>query len=386
MISNSTGCLIKIINQTTNEINFLEANDILVPSHIQNSFTISLKNSDDWIQSETIYITPDIKRTISNSYVLPLEGSIHIILHNNNEMMQLVISSTCEGKLRFLSIASMLVVANHTKKKLKILPFCAEIGEKIVEPIRRNELPYGNCVELYNNDKKDKNKKGNPISTFTNLTVRGKKKINSATLSFIAIAESDQNNFTCPIKIQPTLKKSLNLPNDHENCSISLSILKHEEQFFVSIFENHKPMLAVTNNTDFNLFVAQTDMKNPSAKYILPHKEIGDEKWISWFQIVPSKQKVFYTPPTINEHFPEIYNPDYGIIFACVSGDEFIRWSLPIKIDDTKKIMINVPMFGDLKLLVDVRSKTAEIIINYIDAEDQGFVEDNHVSWKKKYF
>jgi vacuolar protein sorting-associated protein 13B len=139
-------------------------------------------------------------------------------------------------------------------------------------------------------------------------------------------------------------------------------------------------MLSVTNNTDFNLFVAQTDMKT-SAKYILPHKEISDEKWLSWFQVIPSKQKVFYTPPTINEHFPEIFNPDYGIIFACVSGDEFIRWSLPIKIDDTKKIIINVPMFGDLKILVDVRSKTSEININYIDAEDQGFVEDNHVSF-----
>lgn len=295
--------------------------------------------------------------------------------------MQLVISSTCEGKMRFLSIATMLVIANHTKKNLKILPFCVEVSEKINEPIRRNELPNGNCIELHKNEKKNKIKKGNPIITFTNLSVRGRKRINSNTINFIAISESDQNNFTCPVKIQPTLKKCLNLSNENESFSIGLSIIKHDEQFFISIFDDLKPMLSVTNNTDFNLFVAQTDMKNPSAKYILPHKEIGDEKWLSWFQVVASKQKVFYTPPTINEHFPDLFNPDYGIIFACVSGDEFIRWSLPIKIDDTKKIIINVPMFGDLKLLVDVRSKTSEITINYIDAEDQGFVEDNHVNF-----
>lgn len=62
-----------------------------------------------------------------------------------------------------------------------------------------------------------------------------------------------------------------------------------------------------------------------------------------------------------------------------MSGDEFIRWSLPIKIDETKKIIINVPMYGDLKLLVDVKSKTSEITINYIDG-DEGFVDDGYVS------
>jgi vacuolar protein sorting-associated protein 13B len=330
--------------------------------------------SDEWIQSEPIYISSDIKRTISNSYALPIEGSINITLHHNSESMLLVISSTCEGKLRFISVATLIVIANHTERELKVFPFCAEVGEK-VEALRRNEFPAGNCYDLYDNRKSDKFKKGNPISTFTNISFKSKKKFNSSMVNFIAFGVSEKNNFTCPIKIQPTIRKCLNVSNENDSFSINISILKHEEQFFVSIFNDPHPVLSVKNNTDFNLFVAQTDMKNPSAKYILPHKEIGDEKWLSWFQVVPSKQKVFYTPPTLNEHFPEIVNPDYGLIFACVCGDEFIRWSLPIKIDETKKIIINVPMFGDLKLLVDVRSKTSEITINYIDA-DEGFVDD----------
>lgn len=210
----------------------------------------------------------------------------------------------------------MLVIANHTQRNLKVLPFCVENGDKI-ESIRRNEIPIGECVDLFNNLKNQKSKKGNPIAFFTNISSKSKHKFHSNVNSFIAIGMSDKNTFTCPLKIQPTLRKCLNvLNNDNESFSINVSIIKHEEQFFVSIFNDTQPILAVKNNTDFNLFVAQTDMKNPSAKYVLPHKEISDEKWLSWFQAVASKQKVYYTPPTLNEHFPEIINPECGIIFA----------------------------------------------------------------------
>lgn len=35
MVTNSTGSLIKITNLSSNEANFLEANDIFIPSYIQ---------------------------------------------------------------------------------------------------------------------------------------------------------------------------------------------------------------------------------------------------------------------------------------------------------------------------------------------------------------
>lgn len=38
MITNSTGCLIKLTNLSSKEENLIEANEILVPSHIQVSF------------------------------------------------------------------------------------------------------------------------------------------------------------------------------------------------------------------------------------------------------------------------------------------------------------------------------------------------------------
>jgi vacuolar protein sorting-associated protein 13B len=131
----------------------------------------------------------------------------------------------------------------------------------------------------------------------------------------------------------------------------------------VTIHDDSSPFIAIRNDTDFNLYVAQVDAGNPEA-----HREVPDDR-LSWFQPVPSKQEVFYTPPIVNEHFPEITNSDYSLVLACVTGDDTPRWSQPIKIDETKKIITNVPMFGDVKLTVDDTDKTARITINYVKNE-----------------
>lgn len=144
----------------------------------------------------------------------------------------------------------------------------------------------------------------------------------------------------------------------------------------MSIYDDNSPYLTIKNDTDFHLFIAQTDLSNQNAKNILPHKEVADERFL-WYQVVSSKQSVFYTPPTIDEHFPEVINIDYGLIFACVTGDNIIRWSQPIKVDGNKKIIINVPMFGDLKLNVKVHRRTSSIIISYIDSDKDRRMKDS---------
>lgn len=282
--------------------------------------------------------------------------------------MQLLVTSSIENKMRLVVISSLVVIVNHSECELKAFTFLADAGEKL-EGIKRNEIPTKKFVKILESTKGPV-KMGQPLPVFTDLCrAKGKRKIIASFSSLIAFGNKvDEASF--PIKIQPTMRKCLNVPCDNGNIPISVSIIKHNEQFFVSIHDDPSPLMSIKNDTDFNLFVAQTDFANPSTKYILPHKEVGDERF-SWFQMVPSKQRIFYTPPIINEHFPEITNPDYGIIFACVTGDDFIRWSQPIKIDGTKKIIINVPMFGDVKLNVDAHEKMAQITIGYIQHEKE---------------
>lgn len=333
---------------------------MLSSSFPQNTFTITVDIDGTSAQSDPIYINTDLRRTISNSFSLPIEGQIHVTLQTESEILQLLLTSSIENKMRLIVISSLVVVVNNSQNDLKVFAFAADIGEKL-EGIKRNEIPTRKFKTVVGNSKE----KGEPIVSFTDLAAgKGKRKVNTTFSSFIAISgRCDDASF--PVKLQPTMRKCLNVPGEIENFPVSVSIVKHVEQFFVTIHDDPSPFISIRNDTDFNLYVGQMDMANANN---LAHREIADDRF-SWFQAAPSKQRIFYTPPVINEHFPEIINPDYGLILACVTGDDFPRWSQPIKIDGTKKIIINVPMFGDVKLTIDVGDKTARVTIGYVKDE-----------------
>lgn len=269
--------------------------------------------------------------------------------------------------MRLIIISSVVVVVNNSSQDLKIFSFCADVGEKL-DGVKRNEIPTRRFRQVSPNKSKQ-DKQGQPITTFADIcTAKGKRKLNTTFSLLLALGALSSEETSFAFKVQPTLRKCLNIPTKTGNIPIVASIIKHNEQFFVSLFDDQTPYMTVKNNTDFNLFIAQTDMVNPSTKYVLPHKEVADDRF-SWHQAVPSKQRVFYTPPILGEVFPEITNPDFGLIFACVTGDDFVRWSQPVKVDGTKKIITNVPMFGDVKLDVDTRDKIVKITISYIQQE-----------------
>lgn len=156
--------------------------------------------------------------------------------------------------------------------------------------------------------------------------IKGKRKFNLNYNFFIAIALKD-GELSCPIYInKPMIRKCFNVQVGENNVPLSLTIIKHQEQFYVSICEDNSPFLAIKNDTDFNLFVAQTDLTNPNVKTVVPRKECADDRF-QWHQMISAKTMAYYTPPLINENFPEIHNLEYGLIFACVSGESIVLFS-----------------------------------------------------------
>jgi vacuolar protein sorting-associated protein 13B len=313
--------------------------------------------------SDPIYINTDLKRTISQSYALPIDGHLQVNMSSEFGVIQLMLTSSIENKMRTIIASSTVVAINHTKYDLKIHTFATEISEKI-EGLKRNEIPI-RTSQILDKSTSKLNKLGHPVISFADLSSsKVKRKFNSTFNLFFAISLNELES-SIPIKIQPVTRQSINVFNYDLNISLAISIIKHNEQFFISIQEDKNPILIIRNNTDFDLYIAETNFSNSNAKSIQPHKEINDDR-IHWFQTAPKKQKVFYTPPIINENFPEISSPEFGLTFACVTGNDVVRWSQPIKIDGTKKIIINVPMFGDLRLDVNVEEKSWIVTINYI--------------------
>lgn len=283
-------------------------------------------------------------------------------------VVQLLLTSSIENKMRMIEVSSAVFAINHTKHDLKIYSFATEATEKI-EGLKRNEIPTARSRMMEKCESKI-NKLGHPIISFADPSInKTKRKFNSTFFLFFAIA-FDGYEHSIPLKIQPVNRQCINVFGQEQNISLAISIVKLNEQFFISIQEDKTPILVVRNNTDFDLYIAETNFSHSNSKNIQPHKEVSDDR-ISWFQTVPKKQKVFYTPPIINENYPEIGGPEFGLIFGCVTGNDIVRWSQPIKIDGTKKIIINVPMFGDLRLDVNTEEKSWIVVINYIQHENE---------------
>lgn len=91
-----------------------------------------------------------------------------------------------------------------------------------------------------------------------------------------------------------------------------MCITEHQGQHFICIHDDATPTIEFENRTELNLLLAQCD-PNDSIKSPVEHiKDINFE----WLQTVPSNATVFYTPPSINEHFPEKSDSEIAIILG----------------------------------------------------------------------
>lgn len=133
---------------------------------------ISIKLEVGWLDSEPIYINTDVKKSISNSYVIAVEnGYTFLTLHTETEVVHLLLSSIYENNLRVLILSSAYVVSNYTYFSLKMWPIAVQSNDHF-------ELPYKNQCEdknyqtLHSNVNKstETDVMGNPIISFNNLS------------------------------------------------------------------------------------------------------------------------------------------------------------------------------------------------------------------------
>lgn len=106
-----------------------------------------------WIESEPIYINTEIKKTISNSFAIPLDGHTVMTLHSDDYVLQILLSSMVENSTRVLIVSTQFVVTNFTDYKIEVWPFTAESNEK-VGLIPKSEYQSKQFVVLNNNVKR----------------------------------------------------------------------------------------------------------------------------------------------------------------------------------------------------------------------------------------
>ena len=371
---NSLGCQVKLKNTTNDDSCQIEPNNIIMPFYIEKSFQIELIVEEE-VKSEIIYINSDIKRTISNSYVIPEEGSTEIHLRSANLIYNLVLSSSNENGLRVIILSSQYVVSNLSSYDLKCWSFAILSSERIDCLKPEDSFPLFSSYELQANEKNDENPKGQSVISFNNLSKKTNKlKSNSNFNYFLTFYQKEGKEFSRPIAVNKAeTRKSFCVQYEHYYIPLSLSIISHQNQNYVTIYDDTKPSISVENRTDFNIYVAQAESVNVSrTASAVPE---GSESNFCWYQMVQSKKLVFYTPPRFDDEFPELNAAELGLIFACVTGSA-VRWSHPVKIDENKSIFLNIPLYGDLQLSVNTKGQTIQIVIDYISQNLEFSVKD----------
>uniref|UniRef100_A0A675B3R5 Chorein N-terminal domain-containing protein n=2 Tax=Anopheles darlingi TaxID=43151 RepID=A0A675B3R5_ANODA len=377
---NQLGCEVRLKSNTVNhDTNIIAPNSIIMPVHLGSGFTLEMNvGVGQTMQSEIILInvTEAPKKSSTGGHVvLPLEGMIEFSIRTDSGIMNLVLSSLTENKMRVFILASQFVVTNYSSIDLHCWSFALPSNERLEQFKMTNYgQPHSCCYSLPKNDPKDLNPKGSVITMLSNVSQRKAKTKPGANFNhYLTVYERREqgSDFSAPIYLnKPVSRKSLSVPcttGGHTYYHpLSLSIVTHQGQSYVSIYDDPCPSYAIENRTDFNIYVAQSDTIQPN-KAAMAVPEVMESNF-TWYQTVSPRQTVHYTPPTLDERFPEPQEAELALIFACVSGSA-IRWSHPVRTDENKSIFLNIPLYGELKVAIRIRNRTTLLVIDYISQD-----------------
>lgn len=96
---------------------------------------------------------------------------------------------------------------------------------------------------------------------------------------------------------------------------MATSITQHNNQLYISIYEDRHPFIEIDNQTNIVIFVAEADFADFS-KSLKPKKSVHDENF-QWHCTIPAYDRLHFAPPSMNERFPEKHNANVHLIFGC---------------------------------------------------------------------
>lgn len=102
---------------------------------------------------------------------------------------------------------------------------------------------------------------------------------------------------------------------------MAASATQHNDQLYISIYEDRCPFIEIDNQTNILIYVAEADFADFS-KSLKPKKSIHDENF-HWYCTVPPYRRQHFAPPSFNERFPGKHNANIHLIFGCANSGEY---------------------------------------------------------------
>ncbi|KAJ6640172.1 Vacuolar protein sorting-associated protein 13B [Pseudolycoriella hygida] len=371
---NSVGCDINLMNPAKSETCFIESNNVAVPFELLNSFSIEFQFDDIVKSSCYINLGNSRKSSSAPSYDLPDVGSVVLQLLTDNGISKFLLTSLNENGIRVIILSALFVVCNFSTQEFSFWAFCVSSKDK-------HSVSVGNAkthsYAVPQNDKASSgNSKGIGILNFTNLSHLRKDLNANHLFNFFLAIQCNNLEFSMPFLLNKTVSRvSFCINTGEKFVPLSLSINEHQGQYFICIHDDVSPTIEFENRTELNLLMAQCD---PNDSMKTPMEHIKDSHF-DWLQNVPSNSTVFYTPPSINDHFPEKSDAEIAVFLACINTQMpnlKPKWSAPIRIYKSDEFFLDLPTHGDVKIITNCRRKMVKIVIENINYKMEFNVKD----------
>lgn len=100
---------------------------------------------------------------------------------------------------------------------------------------------------------------------------------------------------------------------------LSLSLIEHNNQLFLSIYNDRTPSLCINNLTDISLLVSEVQSNGKMVRDI----------WENNFEcpnIIKSQSMQYFTPTILDSKFPDIKDIEFAIVFAVWNSKFFLNF------------------------------------------------------------
>lgn len=138
-------------------------------------------------------------------------------------------------------------------------------------------------------------------------------------LNYFLALQIHSNEFSIPFLLtKPYSRSCFSIPCEPNHfIPLALSVIcEPDGQQFICLHNDPCPTIKFINQTDLNLWIAEAEScEIISGKIINAVRSIDDDNF-EWYRNVSAHASVFYTPPSINEHFPDKVERDVGLLIA----------------------------------------------------------------------
>lgn len=349
---------------------YIGANQLGTPfDFIDNKFTIQ------FVVNETIILeSPEISLVshATKKELVLIDGEVLLLEVNSGDgkyLLKTIVSSLKENNRRVIVLSSQYVFVNYTHMDLSLFVINVPTSTDKNMCFSKGLFPSPEIGSYKligaGEDLKLGSVKGLSLPIINNEFISKKKSKKETRLQYLILEFEGPD--MCPINItEPFTRKTVNFPSAENPMSLILSLSKDKEQFFISVIEEYAPDIEFHNKTDFNLCVGQSESL---TKMTGPVREC---EHFQWFQSLPGKHKVNFSPSVMYKNYPQLTSNSCGIILAIDPLDGSpLKWSQPFAFLEPGECHIALPTKNDVKVTIRSDYQTRMIAIETVNTSQE---------------